>query len=148
MLLFVGCFAVITTVCRGGSSTMPAYIADIFGTQYVGAIFGRVLIAHSCAAVLGPVLVNYLREFQLANGVPAAQSYNVTMYIMAGLLVLGFFVNRALTSVDDDRYLDDASSEEQRSAAETATPAAGSAQRARTPLSDGPAVPDTTTPRS
>ena len=67
---------------------------------------------------------------------------------LAGLLVLGFFVNRALTSVDDDRYLDDTSSEEQRSAAETATPAAGSAQRARTPLSDGPAVPDTTTPRS
>ncbi|HAK55737.1 MAG: OFA family MFS transporter [Vicinamibacterales bacterium] len=148
MILFVGCFAVIITMYGGGFSTMPAYIADIFGTQYVGAIFGRVLIAHSCAAVLGPVLVNYLREFQLANGVPAAQSYNVTMYIMAGLLVLGFFVNRALTSVDDDRYLDDTSSEEQRSAAETATPAAGSAQRARTPLSDGPAVPDTTTPRS
>jgi hypothetical protein len=83
--------------------------------------------------VLGPVLVNYLREFQLANGVPAAQSYNVTMYIMAGLLVLGFFVNRALTSVDDDRYMDDSSPE---------------AQRARTPLPDGAAVPgaETTQP--
>ena len=135
MILFVACFAVIITMYGGGFATMPAYIADIFGAQYVGAIFGRVLLAHSCAAVLGPVLVNYLREFQLANGVPEAQAYNVTMYIMAGLLVLGFFVNRAVTPVGDDRYMDDAEPERSRPGSRVDTPAATSpARRSRASL--------------
>ena len=73
----------------GGFATIPAYLADLFGTQYVGAIHGRLLTAWSTAGMLGPVLVNYIREFQIGRGVPTAQAYNVTMYVLAGLLVVG-----------------------------------------------------------
>ena len=68
----------------GGFATIPAYLSDLFGTQYVGAIHGRLLTAWSAAGVAGPVLVNYIREYQIDRGVPAAQAYNVTMYLMAG----------------------------------------------------------------
>lgn len=96
---FVACFAVILTMYGGGFATMPAYVADVFGTQYVGAIHGRVLTALSVAGVLGPVLVNYIREYQISMGVPKADAYNLTMFIMAGLLVIGFFINLAMKPV-------------------------------------------------
>jgi MFS family permease len=97
--LFVACFCLIITMYGGGFSTIPAYLADIFGPKYVSAIHGRVLTAWSAAGVVGPVLVNYLREFQIESGVQKYQAYNVTMYIMAGLLVLGFFANLAVRPV-------------------------------------------------
>ena len=84
-----GCAALILTMYGGGFATIPAYLADMFGTQYVGAIHGRLLTAWSAAGVAGPVLVNYIREYQIDRGVPAAQAYNFTMYLMAGLLVAG-----------------------------------------------------------
>jgi hypothetical protein len=77
----------------GGFATIPAYLADTFGTQYVGAIHGRLLTAWSTAGIIGPVLVNYIREAQIAAGVPRQQVYDFTMYILAGLLVLGFIAN-------------------------------------------------------
>ncbi len=61
------------------------------------------LTAWSTAGVLGPVLVNYIREYQIGNGVPKAQAYNTTMYIMAGLLVIGFICNACVRAVHD-RY--------------------------------------------
>jgi hypothetical protein len=67
----------------------------------VSAVHGRLLTAWSAAGVLGPVLVNYIRQFQIDSGVPKYQAYNVTMYIMAGLLVVAFFANLALTPVSD-----------------------------------------------
>ncbi len=70
----------------GGFATIPAYLKDIFGTRYVGAIHGRLLTAWSAAGIVGPVLVNYIRQYQIDNGVPKADAYTVTMYIMAGLL--------------------------------------------------------------
>jgi hypothetical protein len=72
---------------------VPAYLADIFGTRYVGAIHGRLLTAWSTAGIIGPVLVNYIRQGEIAAGVPRDQIYNVTLYILAGLLVLGFIAN-------------------------------------------------------
>ena len=60
---------------------------------------GRLLTAWSAAGVLGPVLVNYIREFQIEHGIPKNQAYNVTMYIMAGLLVVAFFANLAVKPV-------------------------------------------------
>ena len=99
--LFVAIFCVILTMYGGGFATIPAYLADIFGTQFVGAIHGRLLTAWSAAGILGPVLVNYLREYQIDRGVPAAQAYNVTMYVLAGLLVLGFFCNLAVRPVEE-----------------------------------------------
>jgi hypothetical protein len=73
----------------------------MFGTRYVGAIHGWLITAWSAAGVFGPVLVNYIRQFQIDNGVPKAQAYNTTMYIMAGLLVIGFFCNFAIKAVHE-----------------------------------------------
>jgi MFS family permease len=101
--LFVVCFAIILSMYGGGFSTVPAYLKDMFGTRYVGAIHGMLLTAWSAAGVFGPVLVNYIRQYQIDNGVPKAQAYNTTMYIMAGLLVIGFICNACVTAVND-RY--------------------------------------------
>ena len=105
--LFVGAAALIITMYGGGFATIPAYLSDLFGTQYVGAIHGRLLTAWSAAGVAGPVLVNYIREYQIDRGVPAAQAYNITMYLMAGLLVLGFFANLAVRPVPDRFFMSD-----------------------------------------
>jgi MFS family permease len=101
--LFVACFCLIISMYGGGFSTIPAYLADVFGTKYVSAVHGRLLTAWSAAGVLGPVLVNYIREIQIAHGIPKSQAYNVTMYIMALLLIIGFFANLAVRPVAD-RY--------------------------------------------
>ncbi|HEU5041311.1 MAG TPA: OFA family MFS transporter, partial [Gemmatimonadales bacterium] len=112
--LFVILFCVILTMYGGGFATIPAYLADIFGTQFVGAIHGRLLTAWSAAGILGPVLVNYIREYQIDRGVPPAQAYNVTMYVLVGLLVAGFFCNLAVRPVADRWFMSDAEVEEER----------------------------------
>jgi MFS family permease len=100
--LFVGCAVLILTMYGGGFATIPAYLADIFGPKYVSAVHGRLLTAWSAAGVLGPVLVNYARELQLERGVPKYQAYNVTLYIMAALLVIAFFANLLVRPVSDE----------------------------------------------
>ena len=89
MALFVALFCVILTMYGGGFATIPAYLADMFGTQMVGAIHGRLLTAWSTAGMMGPVIVNYIREYEKSIGVPSDKLYDVTMYVLAGLLVLG-----------------------------------------------------------
>ena len=96
VLLFTGAYAVILSMYGGGFATIPAYLRDHFGTLQVGAIHGRLLTAWSTAGVLGPVLVNYIREYQIGRGVPKAEAYSVTMYLMAALLCIGFAANLAL----------------------------------------------------
>jgi len=93
VVLFVAFYAVIMSMYGGGFATIPAYLRDEFGTMHVGAIHGRLLTAWSLAGVAGPVLVNYLREYQLTRGVAAREAYSVTMYLMAALLVAGFVAN-------------------------------------------------------
>ncbi len=112
--LFVALFCIILTMYGGGFATIPAYLADIFGTQFVGAIHGRLLTAWSAAGILGPVLVNYLREYQIDRGVPAAQAYNVTMYVLAALLVVGFLCNLAIRPVAERWFMSDAEVERER----------------------------------
>ncbi len=97
--LFVAAYALILSMYGGGFATIPAYLRDRFGTLQVGAIHGRLLTAWSTAGVLGPVLVNYIREYQIGRGVPKAEAYSVTMYLMAGLLLVGFAANVALRPV-------------------------------------------------
>jgi MFS family permease len=97
--LFVLGFGIIMSMYGGGFATIPAYLRDMFGTMHVGAIHGRLLTAWSLAGVLGPVLVNYIREYQIASGVPKAEAYSVTMYIMAGLLLLGLVCNHFVSPV-------------------------------------------------
>jgi MFS family permease len=94
--LFVLCYGVILSMYGGGFATIPAYLRDVFGITYVGAIHGRLLTAWSVAGVLGPVLVNYLRDYQISQGVAKADAYTVTMYIMAALLAVGFVANAAM----------------------------------------------------
>jgi MFS family permease len=103
--LFVLCFVVIISMYGGGFSTVPAYLKDMFGTRYVGAIHGLLLTAWSAAGIFGPVLVNYIRQYQVDRGVPKAEAYNETMYIMAGLLVIGFICNACVKAVNDRHHM-------------------------------------------
>jgi MFS family permease len=91
--LFCGIFCLILTMYGGGFAAIPAYLADLFGTGNVGAIHGRLLTAWSVAGILGPVLVNYLNEYQVHAGVPRSRAYDQTMLLLAGLLVAGFVCN-------------------------------------------------------
>src|SRR5262249_55062001 len=90
---FVACFCLILTMYGGGFATVPAYLSDLFGTRFVSAIHGRLLTAWSVAGVLGPVIVNYVRQHQIDSGVPKADAYNLTMRLMACLLVMGLLSN-------------------------------------------------------
>jgi MFS family permease len=99
LMLFVACFAVILSMYGAGFALMPPYIAEVFGPAHVGAINGRVLTALSLAGICGPVAVNYLREAQIARGVSISETYDITLYAMALLLVGGFFCNRAVTPI-------------------------------------------------
>ncbi len=103
--LFVASVCVILTMYGGGFSTVPAYLADIFGTQMVGAIHGRLITAWSVAGVVGPAVIAKLREAQLANGVPKNLVYDRTLYIMAALLFVGFLCNLLVRPVDPSRYM-------------------------------------------
>jgi len=103
MLLFYFGFCIILSMYGGGFATIPSYLKDMFGNLHVGAIHGRLLTAWSVAGVLGPVLVNYLREYQISHGVAKADAYSVTMYVMVGALAIGFVANQRLRSVSS-RY--------------------------------------------
>lgn len=105
LALFVGFFCIILSMYGGGFATIPAYLADLFGTQMVGAIHGRLLTAWATAGVLGPVLVNYIREYQIAHGVPKAQAYDATMYVLAGLIVLGLICNLMVRPIADKHFM-------------------------------------------
>src|SRR5665213_927001 len=105
LALFVASFCIVLSMYGGGFATVPAYLADLFGTRMVGAIHGRLLTAWSTAGVLGPVLVTYIREYQLNHGVPRAQAYSVTMYVLAGLLMVGFLCNWGIHAVAENRYM-------------------------------------------
>lgn len=103
--MFVIVVCIILTMYGGGFSTIPAYLADIFGTQMVGAIHGRLLTAWSAAGIIGPVLIANLREAQLHAGVPKNLVYDNTLYILAGLLVVGFFLNLMIKPVDQKHFM-------------------------------------------
>ena len=104
---FVLVICIIVSMYGGGFATIPAYIADIFGTQFVGAIHGRLLTAWSTAGIIGPVVVNYIREYQRNIGVPWALAYNVTMYILAGMLVFGLIANAFVRPLADRWFMTD-----------------------------------------
>jgi len=106
-LLFVGAVCIILSMYGGGFATVPAYLADLFGTQMVGAIHGRLLTAWATAGILGPVVVNYMREYQLGLGIPREQVYNQTMYILVGMLVIGFIANMLVRPVADKYFMTD-----------------------------------------
>ncbi|NND34098.1 MAG: MFS transporter, partial [Saprospiraceae bacterium] len=101
-LLFIITFCIIMSMYGGGFATVPAYLKDVFGVMHVGAIHGRLLVAWSLAAIIGPTLINYLRAYQIESvGLPPAQAYSFTMYLMAGLLLLGLVSNLLVKPVDE-----------------------------------------------
>ena len=104
-LLFVGAFCIILSMYGGGFATVPAYLADMFGTQFVGAIHGRLLTAWSTAGIIGPVVVNYIREAQLAAGVPRDHLYDFTIYILCGMLIIGLICNFLVKPVNPKWYM-------------------------------------------
>ena len=136
-LLFVGAVCIILSMYGGGFATVPAYLADLFGTQMVGAIHGRLLTAWATAGILGPVVVNYMREYQLGLGIPREQVYNQTMYILVGMLVIGLIANLMIRPLADKWFMNDAElAEEKRLAhdrAQAAEVGSGSGAGAATP---------------
>ncbi|MCB8838669.1 OFA family MFS transporter [Aurantimonas sp. VKM B-3413] len=106
IVLFVLFYGIILSMYGGGFATIPAYLKDVFGNNYVGAIHGRLLTAWSAAGIVGPVLVNYIRQYQIDAGVPKADAYTVTMYIMAGLLFVGLILNFMMKPVDERHHME------------------------------------------
>jgi MFS family permease len=106
--LFVLAFCIILSMYGGGFAAVPAYLADMFGTQFVGAIHGRLLTAWSTAGIIGPLVVNYLREFQLAAGVPRDKLYDSTMYILCAMLAAGLICNFLIKPVSPKWHMSEA----------------------------------------
>ncbi|HEY2462100.1 MAG TPA: OFA family MFS transporter [Candidatus Acidoferrum sp.] len=109
--LFVGISAIILTMYGGGFATIPAYLRDLFGTMEVGAIHGRLLTAWSVAGVCGPVLVNYIREYEKSKGVPLADAYSTVLYVMVGLLIVGLIANALVRPVNQKYWYKSAESD-------------------------------------
>ncbi len=103
--LFVIVTATIITMYGGGFATIPAYLRDLFGTYQIGAIHGRLITAWSVAALLGPSLVNYTSSAKIEAGVPPAEAYNSTMFLMAGLLIIGLIANLLVRPVDPEYHV-------------------------------------------
>jgi MFS family permease len=106
--IFVISFCVIASMYGGGFATIPAYLADMFGTQFVGAIHGRLLTAWSTAGILGPVVVNYMHDMRLEAKVPFDQIYGPIFYVLAAMLVIGFIANMLVRPVADRFFMTDA----------------------------------------
>ncbi len=69
LVYFYAATMIIFTMYGGGFSTIPAYLADIFGTRYVGGIHGRLLTAWASAGVFGPLAITSLREISVKNAI-------------------------------------------------------------------------------
>ena len=125
----------------GGFATIPAYLADMFGTQFVGAIHGRLLTAWSTAGIVGPVIVNYLHDTRMEAHVPFDQIYGSIFYVLAGLLVVGLVANLMVRPVAAERFMSDAElAREKQLAHERALADAGTGT--------APAAPDNSSPLS
>ena len=104
VILFVCVTSVIISMYGGGFATVPAYLKDLFGTLNVGAIHGRLLTAWSVAGILGPLLVNGIRDHQIARHMGGVDVYSFTMYLMAGLLIVGFICNISIRPVSEEHH--------------------------------------------
>jgi MFS family permease len=96
---FVLLTSIILSFYGGGFATVPAYLKDLFGTLQVGAIHGRLLTAWSAAGVAGPLIVNAIADAETAAGKSGADLYSLSLYIMSGVLVVGFVANLLIRPV-------------------------------------------------
>jgi MFS family permease len=104
---FVALCVLILTMYGGGFATVPAYLRDLFGTMQVGAIHGRLITSWAVAGVLGPLLVNGIRDYQIAHGAVGVERYAPTMYLMCGLLLIAAFCNYLVGPVDSKYHVTD-----------------------------------------
>jgi MFS family permease len=131
---YVGACAAILTLYGGGFATIPAYLADLFGEDFVGAIHGRVLTAWSAAGLVGPALVATLRDRQVAEGVPRAHVYDATLHVMAALLAVGFVANLLVRPVAARYRMTDVERADARKQAISNAPTLVTAAADETPL--------------
>jgi MFS family permease len=106
VFLFVLFTGVILSFYGGGFATVPAYLKDLFGTLQVGAIHGRLLTAWSAAGVAGPLIVNAIADSETAAGKEGADIYTLSLYLMVGVLAVGFVANLLIRPVAD-RFMDE-----------------------------------------
>ena len=92
-ILFQIALFIVFTMYGGGFATIPAFLADIFGPENVGAIHGALLTAWSAAAVAGPVIITELSnraKAALPAGADRIHIYDTPLQVLAGLLAIGF----------------------------------------------------------
>jgi MFS family permease len=99
--VFVILTGIILSFYGGGFATVPAYLKDLFGTIEVGAIHGRLLTAWSAAGIAGPLIVNGLADLQTENGKSGSDLYTLSLFIMVGVLVVGFVANLMIRPVNE-----------------------------------------------
>ena len=114
--MFLVFLCVIASMYGGGFATIPAYLADVFGTQFVGAIHGRLLTAWSVAGIVGPSLFNSIRDSRINGGTPRAYVYDDAMYVAAAFLAVGFMANLLVRPVAARRFMTQAALAEIQSA--------------------------------
>jgi MFS family permease len=93
--LFQAALFVVFTMYGGGFATIPAFLADIFGPQNVGAIHGALLTAWSAAAVAGPMIITELSnraKAALPAGADRIHIYDTPLQVLAVLLAVGFLL--------------------------------------------------------
>lgn len=94
--VFQVCVLLIVTCYGGGFSCMPAFLSDLFGVKYLSAIHGRILTAWGMAGIAGPLLLSVIRE--------RLQSYELCLYVFAGLFVISLLVAILLFIKRDNGY--------------------------------------------
>jgi hypothetical protein len=126
LVLFLLVTVVILSFYGGGFATIPAYLKDMFGVAQVGAIHGRLLTAWSCAGVAGPLIINAIADYQTAAGRTGADLYTLSLYIMVGVLAVGFVANLLVRPVDPMFHMESGREEESEKESTASGKAAGS----------------------
>jgi MFS family permease len=125
-VLFLLVTVVILSVYGGGFATIPAYLKDMFGVAQVGAIHGRLLTAWSAAGVAGPLIINAIADYQTAAGRTGADLYTLSLFIMVGVLAVGFVANLLVRPVDPRFHMESGREEEREKESTASGKAAGS----------------------
>ncbi|TYP87888.1 OFA family MFS transporter [Blastococcus xanthinilyticus] len=102
--IFVVTAAIIISFYGGGFATVPAYLRDLFGTYQVGAIHGRLLTAWAAAGIAGPLIVNGVLDSRGTPGQLVAGDYRPALFIMVGLLAVGFVANLLIKPVSEKYF--------------------------------------------
>lgn len=105
MMLFIVAAMIILSFYGGGFATIPAYLKDLFGSYQVGAIHGGLLTAWSAAGIAGPLIVNVVLERRQDAGASGAALYTPSMFLMIGVLAIGFIANMFVRPVDPKHHL-------------------------------------------